>query len=207
MQEDGELFPLRKLGVVPIVSPKDNKRLEQLKQIFTQNNTLTNDLEAFTQLWNSDTMTEVIHIAKESSKRANQQNQEKMQHEQSLVDKQIQAQQQQKMFEMANENDQKEKDRINKIEIEKIESLGRSVDNDADPAGLKFITDTGDQAIQKEKNDKENELKSKEVDNKIQTDAQTMQLKMKELGLRAQELKQRQRETEVKKYTSEINKN
>src|SRR5690606_16294408 len=40
MQEDGELFPLRHLGVVAQVSSKDKKRIEQLKQIFTQNNTL-----------------------------------------------------------------------------------------------------------------------------------------------------------------------
>lgn len=207
MQEDGELFPLRHLGVVSIISPKDNKRLEQLKQIFTQNNTLTNDLEAFTQLWNSDTMTEVIHIAKEASRRAQAQEQAKMEHEQTIVDKQIQAKAQEKAQEHENEKEITSMKIVGDIEEKRIDALGRAADNNANIENLNFINREADRAAKKEETKENNEVKNRETDRKIQADRDTFQLKMKELALKAKEIEQRKQETQVKKYTSEINKN
>lgn len=207
MQEDGELFPLRHLGVAPVVSAKDNKRLEQLKQIFTQNNTLTNDLEAFTQLWNSDTMTEVIHIAKEASKRTREAEQQKMQHEQMLVDKQLKANAEAEAVKHEREKEITTMKIVGDIQEKRIDALGRAADNDANQANLDFINKEADRAARKEETKDTNEVKSKETQRKIQADAQTFNFKLKELGLRAEELKQRKREDDTKRYTSEINKN
>lgn len=207
MEEDGELFPLRHLGVVANISQKDLKRLEELRRIFSENNTLTNDLEAFTQLWLSDTTSEVIHIAKEATKRARQEAQEKMQHEQTMIDKQIEAARQDKILDIQNENDQKERDRKNKLEIERLESLGRAVDNNASADGLNFINKTADRALQKEIADKETSLRETEIENKAQADGEQARLKIMELDLKAKQLQQRLKEDNTKRYTSTINKN
>lgn len=201
--KDDKDFGLRKFGVYPVMNAAKRKEFEQLKEVLLARNTMAADEFSLAELLYSDDYLELRQAAQNLRKYQQNQNQQKQQHEQSLV--QQQGQQQEKEHK---ENLQLEYAKLeNKLDIERIESLGRLGSNDNVKNPTEDVNRAADRAIrEQEMGMKRNIEKEKLVQARDQA-TQNFNLKLEEMKLKQQQQKLRERERETKEFTSIINKN
>lgn len=190
MAEDGELFPLRHLGVIPISSSKDRKILEQAKQIILNDNTLNKSFSDALEILTSPTLIEMKNVAANIEKRTQQQTQEQRQFEAEQVDKQIAA-----------AKDQQEDKQLHETLIESIKAdaaIERQEIASIAAASIKGEnTDKVYDLIQKSAQDDLNNsyreleigIKNAEVMRKTNTDTSKLNIELMKLQQKAAELK------------------
>lgn len=200
-------FQLRKIGLMPVSNSKKRKELESFKQYLMNTNTLGGDEMAIAKLFTSDTMVELIEVARAERIKREQDIQAQRSHESELIAKKAEADDAIAIKKWEREEITHQRDRENKIQIEKIESLGRAVDNEADQSKIDFIVNQADMAIKKEKNDGELSIKQAEQVRKNNKDQQDFKLKMLQLKNETLKIQANINKTKNDKYIAEINKN
>lgn len=200
-------FQLRKLGLLPISNSKKRKELENFKSYLLNTNTLGSDEMSLAKLFSSDTMVELIEAARAERIRRQQETEATRAHENGLIERQAEIDEQKAVNEWKREEYSNQKDRENKIEIERIESLGRAVDNNAEQGQLDFIMKQADLAVKKTKVDSEISIAEAEQVRKTEKDKQDFAIRMQELKNKTLELEQKRKESNDNKYIAEINKN
>ena len=95
----------------------------------------------------SDSMIELIEVGKQSRAKSEKALQEERAHEQGLLDKQLQASAEETKRIREAEEVSKEKDRQNRIEVERVKALGRASDKDSDQFGIEQINKAADLAL------------------------------------------------------------
>lgn len=202
-----EFFPLRQLGVSVVSDAKSRKSLERLREYMLNNNTLGNDLQDFAEVMVSDSMLELLEVGKKARRKAQQEMQEDRQHELALTDKQTAAAAEAAELERQDKNSENEKDRRNKIEVEKIKALGRASDKDSDQAGFEQINKAAETALKREA--QEADIAIKKDDQALKREESVAKAKQveEELKLRLAELKEKREERKSREYIATINKN
>jgi hypothetical protein len=188
-------FPLRRLGLIPINNSKKRKELEQLKQTLLNTNTLGNDMLDYAELFSADTVLELVAIGRKNRIEKEKADQTQREHEQTLVDKQLQSNAEQKEKDRTATEESKEKDRAARIEEVKIEAFGRAIDKESDQLGLNYLERVSDMAYKNQEllnkndlNNKEIELKTQESNIKARAMTEDLNLKMKELEFKNKKL-------------------
>lgn len=181
-------FPLRRLGLLPINNSKKRKELEELKQTLLNMNTLGADVLSYAELYASDTVAELVAIGRKARLEKEQETQAQREHEQTLLDKQLQASAQQKERELAAVEESKEKDRQARIQEVKIEAYGRAVDKETNESGLNALERVSNIALSEQESlnrntiaEKTVELKTQDANAKARAHTEDLNFKMKEL--------------------------
>lgn len=208
MAEDGELFPLRKLGIIPTTDGKDRKVLEQLKSFMMQDNTIARDFKDVIDLMTNPTVVELKQLAAESRKRTQKETEEQRQFESSQLDKQLESQKVEADTERAHEKELETIRGTFKMEAQKLDAMGR-----IDPSeGTQYDTyDRITEAAQDAKNNNfkqaELQIKQENITNKDNQESKKLGVKLDELALRARELDLKEKAINASKFNSIVNKN
>lgn len=166
-------FPLRLFSVFPVNSSKSKRELETLKQTLFQMNTQGSDILDFAEITASTSVQNLIQIGRRNRLEAEKMEKAKREHEQALMDKQLQAQAQEKQADREWEENSKQKDRENKVLLEYIEATGRAADAKANEMSFGEIQKAAQAAFN-------NDIKSSELD-----------VKQKSLGIKEKETQAR----------------
>jgi len=198
-------FPLRTFGVFPVNSAKSKRELENVKQILLNTNTQGSDLLDFASIVHSTSVSKLMEIGKNNRVEVQKAEQQKQQHEQALLDKQLQAQAQEKQADREWEEQSKERDRDNKIYIAQLTAQGRLGDKDADLEFAQIVEDTANQALNNQFKSEELAIKNrntaiKEMESKAKIDFQAEELKA-----RLEELKIRREKINADKFIAVVN--
>jgi hypothetical protein len=200
-------FPLRNFGVFPINSAKSKRELENLKQILLNTNTQGSDLLDFAMIVSSTSVNELIEIGRNNRLEMEKAEQQKQQHEQELVDKQIQAQAEQQQADREWEEASKEKDRETKIYVAELTAEGRLGGVDANLEYAKIVNETSEKAINNTFKQNELGLKEKTTSIKEAESQAKIEMQAEELKLRLEELKLKRERMNADKFIATINKN
>lgn len=157
-------FHLRKLGVRPTSDAKSKKQLETLKQIMISDNTKDNDVLAMAEIAKSDSFASLIEFGKQERIRQQKITSQNQQHEQQLLDKQLQAQAQEKQADREWEEMSKQRDRENKLEDSRIDALGRASDKNSDLSGIQAINSAADRALKEQDIEAKNQVENRKLD-------------------------------------------
>lgn len=198
-------FQLRKIGILPISNSKKRKELETFKAHLMKNNTMAGDEMALAKLITSDTMVELIEAARSERLRQEKQAQIAQQNALEQIEKQGEIDEKKALTEWEREEYSKEQDRLNKIEIERIEALGRAVDNDADISKLDFINKNADLALKNEKLNSDINIAEKEHTRKTVKDKNDFELGMQKLKNDILKVQASRKNSKDDKYIAEIN--
>lgn len=200
-------FPLRNFGVFPINSSKSKRELENLKQVLLNNNTQNSDLSDFASIVASGSIQELVQIGRQNRIEAEKQTAAQREHEQALLDKQLQAQDAEKQADREWVETQTDKELRVKLAIGEMNAEGRLGGAGANTAFADIIDETAQQATmnsfkQAELGLKEDALKikEKEADAKITAKAEELKMRLEDQRLKRESLN-------VQKFTSIINKN
>lgn len=202
-----ENFPLRYFGIVPINSAKSKRELETLKQILLNNNTQGSDLLDFAEIVSSDSVQKLIEVGRNNRIEQEKQTQAQREHEQSLMDKQIEAQAQEKQADREWEEASKERDREVKLEAERINALGRASDKQSDVTGINAINKATQDAFNNNYKQADLSLKERQVDIKEQESQAKITKEAQELKMRLEEIADKREQRAHEKFIAVVNKN
>lgn len=181
-------FPLRNFGLLPTNNSKDKKELENLKGILFNMNTQGSDLLDFAEISKSDTLTGLIEIGKRNRLEKEKDVAAQREHEQTLVDKQITAQAQEKQIDREWVEASKERDRETAIEKEQIDSYGRAALSKDPYANFDRIDKATQAAITNGQREKELGIKQQGVDLKEKQSAEERDIEMTKLRIQLEDL-------------------
>lgn len=200
-------FPLRNLGIRPVSNSKKRKELENFKSYLLNTNTLGSDEMSLARLFSSDTMVELIEAARAERLRREKSVAEERQHQNSLLQQQAELAKQEKLEDWERNELSKQRDRDNKIEIERIEALGRAADNNTNTANLAIINKNADLALKGEKLVSDRELARQKLAVEQDKNNKKADLDFEKLKLDVLKTKAQIERTKTDKYIAEINKN
>lgn len=198
IQVNGNDLKLRDLKVFVTNRPEDTQmfnELRQLSQAVIQNGGTLYDV---IELYSTKSMREMKKTFKTLKDRQQQMQDQQMQMQQQQLDQQqkiaaaqLQAQQQQKQEEFANENYQKELDRINKKEVAAIVSIGRNENAavDADSSGTVDTLEMTNLSVQQSKAAQDYQLKMQDIQSKNSQTMQKMELEKEKLKVTRENMK------------------
>jgi len=200
-------FSLRQLGIRPVSNSKKRKELENFKSYLLNTNTLGSDEMSLARLFSSDSMVELIEAARSERIRREKQTAAERQHQNGMLQQQAEIAKQERLEQWELDELSKQRDRDNRIEIERIEALGRAVDNDTGTAGLDLINRNADLALKGEKMVSERELAKQKLEVEREKNINKNNLDLEKLKLDVFKTKAQIERTKTDKYIAEINKN
>jgi len=202
-----DLFQLRDLGVTLMSDAKSRKSLETLRQQLLTNNTAGSDILDFAEIMNSDSMIELVATGQRSRAKAEKELQDTRTHEKELVDKQIEGAAVAKEVETKNVNKEAQKDRENRLEVERVKAIGRAADKDGNQEDFDEINRAADFALKERTQDSAEMHKDRELDIK-EEDAKTKQINAQEaLRVKLAELKDKRAQRKHEMTVAIVNKN
>lgn len=208
MREDGELFPLRKLGVIGETNSKDRKTIEQLKQFALSNNTIAQNFSDVIELLTNPVLTELKDSAEQMRLKNEQSVREQRQFEAEQTDKQIQANQQATDAKNAHEENLEHIKGRYKIQSEQLQAYGRLGDKQVTDMELFDRLDKQAQlATQNAQKDAQIANQEAELNRKTIADSDYKRLEMEKLRQQAFELKLRQDKIKSDERIALYNKN
>ena len=190
IQVNGNDLKLRDLKVFPTNRPEDTQmfnELRQLSQAVIQNGGTLYDI---IELYSTKSMREMKKTFKNLRDRQQQMQDQQMQQQQQQIEQQreiAQAQMQEaarvKQEEMANENYQKELDRINKKEVAVIQALGRNENAaaDTDESGTADVLEMTNLSMQQAKAAQDYQMKMQDIQSKNMQAMQKMDIEREKL--------------------------
>jgi hypothetical protein len=199
--QDGDIFPLRQLGVVSLTNSKDRKIVESLTQFVLQDNTMKREYEDVIEILRNPVLAELSEVAKQMRIKADKKVAEQRRFEQQQQQEVLkhQAEESQKERDLIQLN--KDKDRETNLEVAQISAYGRLGDKQVTDKDLYDRLDkTTQNAVNNNFKALDYNLKQREVDMKDSmnntknlTEKEKHQLKARELDIKEKELATKER--------------
>mgnify|MGYP000932536166 CR=1 FL=1 len=206
LEEDGELFPLRKLSIIPASNSKERKVVDAIQQILINDNTISKDFGSIVEILSNPYVLELKQIGADMRAKTQKETAEQRQFESEQLDKQIASQEKNLADDRAHEIESIKLKGEYDLKEQYIQALGR------DSASTKE-----DNFIDIEKayqNTKGNEFKNIELDLKQQDlerkkllDTEQKKKYLADLQLKRDALKLKDKQLDIQMQTSLINKN
>jgi hypothetical protein len=201
-------FSVREWGLVPIGSSKDKKALETLKQAILQDNTMNHDVLSLAEIWSSDTMTGIIEIGRRNREEKNKEIQMQNEQQQTLLDKELQAEATEKQLDRDHQEKLKLIDTETDIEVAQLQAFGRLEGKvEADSAIYDRLDKTAQNAKSNEQKDKQLQLKEEEVGLKKQANSEASSTNLKKVNLELAKLREARENRKSKERIALYNKN
>lgn len=200
-------FPLRRLGILPISDSKKRKEMETFKQYILQNNTIGADELSIARIISSDTMQEIITVARQERIHREQLQQQQQQAEQEMQAQKFEMDAQLRQEEFQKENYLLDKKLANNLEVKRIDALGRSLDNNATGVEAAEINKAADMALQREKTDATITAQQEKQVLDTQKETNLNEQRMREFALEVERLKLAREKLNNDRYIAQINKN
>jgi len=199
-------FPLRRFNVFQIDDPKKRRDLEQMKQVLLQTNTLGSDILDYAELFASDSMAELISMGRRSRAEKDKREQAQRDHEQQLLDKQLQAQAEDKQIQREHEVNLQLLESEASLRKSTIDAQARLLDRNNSTSEMQQVNSVAEQNLEEFKR---RDLKVKEdlTQFKKETELEKLKRMDAELQLKARQVDLKEKELETKRYVATINKN
>lgn len=201
--KDDKDFSTREFDIYPTMDSNQRKSFERLKETLLQRNTMSTTEEGLAKIMYSDDYLELIQIAQEITLRNDGIRQEQ------------QASQERQTQEMISYETQKDDKLLkyqydvldNKIELERIEAIGRSSTNDSFIDPQAEINKQADIALNKEKLDNKKQYDDATLALKFRESSDRVKAQLEKLKIEQEKIRLKEKELETQRFTSIINKN
>ena len=205
--EDGEIFPLRHLGVVPETDSTDRKVVEQIKEFLVNDNTLDRDISTIIEILKNPVLTEITQIAEKSRKDKEAKVQEERAFQQEQLDKQLQANSDEMNRERAHEKEITQMKIDGDIREKYIDALGRASDKDGTVEDYDRIEKATQNMLAQQNKEVELGMKQQEYGRKQEADISKTKLELRKLGLEAEKIRLQKEKMQSAERIALYNKN
>lgn len=207
LAEDGELFPLRHLGVCATTSTADRKTIETIRQFVLNDNTMERQLDDVISILTNPVLVDIVQKTKEMKKESDAKVQQQRQFESEQTDKQIQANAAAQEKEMQHEITLQKMSDESKVESAYIQAIGKAADSNAQDAAFDRLSNAAQQALENSYSEADLNLKQQEATRKEGNDKVSNNIELRKLQLKSQELALKNKQIDSTNRNSVINKN
>lgn len=200
-------FPLRRIGVMPVNDSRKRSQRDTLIQTLMSLNTLGGDILDYAQLFTSKSTQEILEHGRKARAERMKEQEAQRQHEQEMLDKQIQATAEAKEQEIAHKSEEARLEREKDIEVARINALGRAADKQSDSEGFNQINRQAELALKDEDLRNKIELGNRNLEMKENSETERNRLREKELELKEREIAHKERRESVDLSIAGMNKN
>lgn len=207
IQVADEDVSLRRLGVYVMGNSKKKKELEQLKQMFLQMNIAGSELIDLAGIVTSDSVSELINVAKDAYRKSRAFEDKKFEREKELEN--MRAQNDELKARADHERTLEVVRLKGEMDIRKqsVNAAGRAADNNADQLSLKFVEEMTEKNLSDASDKRDYDLASRKLTSDVEMERERNQIRREELELKKKQLAIREKESNDKRFTSIINKN
>lgn len=200
---NADKIPLLKLGVKVVNSPKQTKKLNDLKRMMLANNTLGGDLLDFAQAFLSDSMIEFIDVCRRARRNAQQQQQDQQNYQMQLQQQQAQIEQERDM----REHEQAKELILLKggVDVEKAQQMPSGNQEAQDRLSLDYLMNTASQNIQRLRTERGFDIENRKLDIREKEIESKEKIAMQKLLADYDKIAQRDRRDATYRYTSLVN--
>lgn len=200
-------FPLRRLGLLPVNDAKARRDLESLRTTLLQTNTLGNDMLDYAELFSADSVTTLVAIGRKNRLEKQKEIDAQREHEQTLLDKELQANAEQKQADREWEEASKDKDRATDLQKSRITAAGRALERDATAEGLASLERISNMALNEQETESRINNDSQRLTNETRKIEIDKTFNAEKLRLEVENFQQRDRKMNNDRYIASINKN
>lgn len=200
-------FPFRRLGLMPSKDSKKRKELETFKQWLIQNNTVGTDEMMFAELISSDSMGQLLDVAKKGIARRMENEQMKYEQDKELVNMQGAQAQELKKIEFENEMAKVDSQNKAKIVVAQLTAQGRAADKQSDTASFDEINATAKNALTQQQLTDKKDYQNQQVALAKEKQMSQKEIEMLKLKQKAEELRTRAQMKKDDVTIAAINKN
>jgi hypothetical protein len=201
------MLPLRTFNILATTSSKRRRELESLKQLLLQNDTMGADELELAKIWTSDSMNELIDIARssreyrEGMKQRDYDHQLEVQQRQIQFENQIDAREHQQKLQIEHVRGQY------KLGVEKVQAMGRAADKNANGVWVDYINEAADRELRTSEQEENRALKEQEIAAKALSEDKDREIQLQELAQRAEELRLKREKMQSDERIAAMNKN
>lgn len=192
MKEDGEVFPLRRLGIVADTSNKDRKIIETIRSVAMANNTIVNNLDDVVTLFTNPVLSELKEATQRLKKESQGQQEKAYQNEQAINQQNIEAQQAETQMKYQHEEKLLKMKIQGDLEEKYIDALGRVSDRNVDTQAYDRIEDAFKETNKMSVANANIDVKLQDLERKYTSDANDNLRRMEEINLKAREITSRE---------------
>lgn len=201
-------FPLRRIGVFPINDSRRRAQRDTLIQTLMQTNTMGNDILDYAQLFTAKSTQEILETGRKARMAKIAEEEAERAHEQELIDKQTASVEKVKAMEIANENEQKELDRQNKIDVAEITAIGRaSYQGQADSESITAIKQESEEALRRTEMESKIVQGNRTLDIKENIEKSKLELQKEQINIKNKEIDQKREQSQIDLLIAQTNKN
>lgn len=204
LAEDPELFPLRKLSVLPASNSRDRKIVETIQQILMNDNTIEKDFQAVIDIVTNPYIIELRQLGEKMRAEKKASIAEERQFQSEQLDKQIAAEQEKIDREYAHEMELADKANENKLSVSYVNALGRDA-NSTTEDNFSEITRAYKAEADNQNKQKALGIQDREVTRKENNDLTNKKMELEKLKLKAQEIKQRREAKQIDLRVAQVN--
>jgi hypothetical protein len=172
---------LRDLNVYCTTKANHRSVIEQMKQLAISNNTAGASIYDLGNIIQSDSLAELTNILKTTERKANQQRQEQMQHEQQMKQMEIEQAQQMKQMEIDAKAMENEKDRRKDLLVAEIKAAGYGAMQDINQNMQSDFKDTMDNIRKSDEFSQIMEMDNTKEDNKMSAHQDKMSIEREKI--------------------------
>jgi len=177
---------LRDLNIFATTTANHRAVLEQLKSMAMNNNTTGASIYDLGRVVQSDSISELNHVLKDSENKANQIKQQEMQNQQQMQQQQLQAQAEQEKLKIDHEAAEAEKNRQRDILVAEIRAAGYGAMGDVNQNMESDYSDAMKEIRQTEQYQQQTDLERQKEANKTMNNAQKLQIEREKLQAQKQ---------------------
>lgn len=208
LKEDPELFPLRKLSIMPITSSKDAKAVEMIRSIVMNDNTFEKDLGDIIEIMTNPVIVEIQQAAYDMRKRKQKAVEEDRAFQSSQLDKQLAAEDKQLADDRANDIELERMRNETSIEVAQLSAYGRLGDKQVDDMAMYDRVDAITQnSINNNFKSEELNIKKNSAKEKVNAERENRKIKLAELVGKAEDRRLKEKQLDITREGNIINKN
>jgi len=208
LAEDGELFPLRKLSILPVTNTKDRKIVEAIRQIVMNDNTLEKDFADIIDIMTNPVILELKQATLDMRARKEKNIQEDRKFQSQENDKLLKAEADKDVRNKKHELDIQILKNKGDIQTAEINAYGRAADKKVtDLEIFDRINQETQQALTNNQAQQNIDLKYQDNVRKQTDDAERRKIELAKINQKAKEMLIRERALDVQEKVSTLNKN
>lgn len=201
-----EGFPLRRFGVLPVNNSKNKSQRQNLINTLLNLNTLGGDILDYAEVFTANSTQEIIQIGKRARLQKEQEDKVQREHEQQLVDKQLQAQAQKELDEREFKAQENAKDREAEIAKAQLNALGRASysESTADDQNINAVAEA---KMKELKTQSDINYQNSKLDLERDVNSKKLSLEKERMDLEREKLAQKREEKQIDLEIATRNKN
>lgn len=206
MAEDGEYFPLRKIGVIAASNAKDRPIVRYLQEMLMADNTIQKDFADIVDIVTNPYSLRLRQIARDMRHRADIKTQQERQFQDSQQTKVLQAKEAEQKVIREHELAKIDKQGEWRYKSDLLTAVGRDASSTKED-NIGDILNIYDRNLKQISIEQDGEVRMQEISRKMDMDEATKKIEAEKLRLKQEELKLKNKQINSQEYIASINKN